>query len=296
MKNFPLIVLGSLLICSFTGSDKDPVTSNSAIGNSPGTGKTRGWTSLFNGKDLTGWDTYLKPEPDSTTNRTGQQSGGLNNDPKHVFTIVKDGTENVIRISGEGIGAISTKKEFDNYHLQLMFRWGTLTWGEKKNKKKDSGVLYHSVGPYGADWGAWMRSQEFQVQEGDCGDYWGCAGGMADIPAIKKSDSEYVYDPAGVLTTFRADNTIGRHCIKAADAEKPSGQWNTLDLYCHGDTSVHIMNGKLMMILYHNGQSDKGQVLPLTKGKLQIQSEGAEVFYKAIRIQPIAVIPGEILK
>src|ERR1700731_2048742 len=56
MKNFPLIVLGSLLICSFTGSDntgsdKDPVTSSSAIGNSPGAGKTRGWTSLFNGKD-----------------------------------------------------------------------------------------------------------------------------------------------------------------------------------------------------------------------------------------------------
>ncbi len=293
MTNSLLILLTTLLICSFSGSDKNSVTgSSSAIDNSPVAVNTRGWISLFNGKDLTGWDSYLRPGSDSA----GNQSGGLNKDPKHVFTIVKDGTENVIRISGEDIGAITTKKEFDNYHLQLLFRWGALTWGEKKNKKKDSGVLYHSVGPYGADWGAWMRSQEFQVQEGDCGDYWGCAGGMADIPAIKKSDSEYVYDPAGALTTFRADNTIGRHCIKAADAEKPSGQWNTLDLYCHGDTSVHIINGKLMMILYHSGQSDKGQVLPLTKGRLQLQSEGAEVFYKAIKIQSITAIPGEILK
>jgi len=274
-KYLLLIALTFLVICSFTGADKG-----------------HGWTSLFNGRDLTGWDTYLKPGSDST----GNQSGGLNNDPQHVFTVIKDGTENVIRISGEGIGAISTKKEYDNYHLQLMFRWGALTWGQKKNKKKDSGLLYHSVGPYGADWGAWMRSQEFQVQEGDCGDYWGCAGGLADIPVLKKSDSEYVYDPAGALTTFRADNTIGRHCIKGSDAERPSGQWNTLDLYCHGDTSVHVINGKLMMILYHSGQLEKGQVLPLTKGKLQIQSEGAEVFYKAIKIQSISVIPGELFK
>jgi len=94
-----------------------------------------------------------------------------------------------------------------------------------------------------------MRSQEFQVEEGNCGDYWGCAGGAADVPAIKKSDSQYVYTPSGNAYTFRADNSIGRHCIKAGDAERPTGEWNTLDLYCHGDTSVHVVNGKVMMIL-----------------------------------------------
>jgi hypothetical protein len=283
MKNLPFFVLLSLSICSFTGAHK-----------------SSRWVSLFNGKDLTGWDTYLGPESDSTGKRLSDQPVGLNKDPKHVFSVVMDATgrteEKVIRISGEGVGALTTQKEFENYHLQLMFRWGALTWGSKKNKKKDSGLLYHSVGPYGADFGAWMRSQEFQVQEGDCGDYWGCAGGLADIPSLKKSDSVYVYDRAGVLTTFRADNATGRHCIKGSDAERPTGQWNTLDLYCHGDTSVHIVNGRLMMVLYHNGQSEKGQVLPLTKGKIQLQSEGAEVFYKAIRIQSISAIPGEILK
>lgn len=289
MKKNSLVILIALFICAFTRIDNRP-------GEKRPTFPDRGWTSLFNGRDLTGWDTYLGPRQDSNGKRTSDQPIGLNNDPRHVFSVVKDGTDNVIRISGEDIGALTTKKEFADYHLQIQFRWGSLTWGTKKNKKKDSGLLYHSVGPYGADWGAWMRSQEFQVQEGDCGDYWGCAGGLADIPAIQKSDSEYVYDPAGALMTFRADNKTGRHCIKGSDAEKPSGEWNTIDLYCHGDTSVHIINGKLMMILYHNGQSEKGQVLPLTKGRLQLQSEGAEVFYKAIKIQPISAIPAEILR
>jgi hypothetical protein len=49
------------------------------------------------------------------------------------------------------------------------------------------------------------------------------------------------------------------------------------------------------MILYHCAQADNGQLSPLTKGKIQIQSEGAEVFYKGIRIQPISQLPAEIL-
>lgn len=244
------------------------------------------WTSLFNGKDLQGWDIYLKPEKGNP--------GGLNNDPKKVFTIVSTEGEPAIRISGEITGAISTKKEYSDYHLQLLFKWGQQSWGQKKNKKKDSGLLYHSVGPYGADWGAWMRSQEFQVEEGNCGDYWGCAGGAAEIPAMKKSDSEYVYASSGTTYTFKDDKVIGRHCIKQGDAEKPTGEWNTLDLYCHGDTSVHMVNGKVMMILYHNSQVDNGQLRPLTKGKIQLQSEGAEVFYKHIRIEPIGQIPAEL--
>jgi hypothetical protein len=254
-----------------------------------------GWVSLFNGKDLSGWDTYLGPERDSNGIRISDQPVGLNKDPQHVFSVVTDGQEKVIRISGEGIGALTTKEEYSDYHLQLQFKWGVLTWGAKKNKKKDSGLLYHSVGPYGADNGAWMRSHEFQIQEGDCGDYWGCAGGMADIPAVKKSDSEYVYSPGGTLYEFRADNSIGRRCIKIADAEYHSGEWNTLDLYCHGDSSVHVVNGRVTMILYHCGQVDNGKVAPLIKGRIQLQSEGAEVFYKMVKIRPLKSIPFAIL-
>ncbi|MDB5153095.1 MAG: hypothetical protein JWR54_1846 [Mucilaginibacter sp.] len=254
------------------------------------------WKQLFNGKDLTGWDTYIGPDLNDAGKPITGKPLGLNNDPRHVFTIVRGDGENIIRISGENWGAISTQKEYENYHLQLQFKWGALSWGQKKGKKKDSGLLYHSVGKYGADYGAWMRSQEFQVEEGNCGDYWGVAGGMADIPVIKKSETEYVYSPQGTLTTFSQDSKQGRHCIKQGDAENPSGQWNTLDLYCHGDTSIHVVNGKVMMVLYHNIQMDDGKELPLTKGKIQIQSEGAEIYYRQIKIQAIDRLPAELVK
>ncbi len=251
---------------------------------------------LFNGRNLAGWDTYIGPPLDDAGKKLSTIAVGLNNDPKHVFTVVKQDGENVIRISGEQWGGISTKKEYSDFHFQLMFKWGGLSWGQKKNKKKDSGLLYYAVGAHGADYGAWMRSQEFQIEEGNSGDYWGVAGGMQDITVTQKSDSSYVYDPAGQLYTFSEKSKVGRHCIKQGDAENASGQWNTLDLYCHGDTSIHVINGKLMMVLYHSSQLENGQVLPLTKGKLQIQSEGAEVFYKHITLKPLDAIPAYLVK
>ncbi len=282
MRRYKLItpvLIFTIAILSFTRSfDKDD------------------WKYLFNGKDLNGWDTWIGPPLDDVGKKLSETPVGLNNDPNQVFTIVKDNGENVIRISGEKWGGISTKEEYENFHLQLMFKWGSLSWGQRKNKKKDSGLLYFAVGQHGADYGAWMRSQEFQIQEGDCGDYWGVAGGMEDIPAVKKSDSEYVYSPAGQVYNFSATSKVGRRCIKNGDAEKPSGEWNVLDLYCQGDTSVHVINGKVMMMLYHSQQSDNGKVSSLKKGKLQIQSEGAEVFYKQIKIKPLHAIPPDFLK
>ena len=71
--------------------------------------------------------------------------------------------------------------------LQLQFKWGDLKWAPRKKAKKDSGMMYDAVGPHGADGGNWMRSHEFQVQEGDCGDYWACAGAVADVNGKTKS-------------------------------------------------------------------------------------------------------------
>jgi len=254
------------------------------------------WTSLFNRKDLKGWDTYIGPDLDSNGKMLTKIPVGLNKDPKHVFNIVNQNGEKLIRISGESWGGISTIQEYQDFHLKLKFKWGNLTWGQKRNKKKDSGLLYHAVGAHGADYGAWMRSQEFQIEEGNCGDYWGVAGGAEDVSAIKKEGNGYIYDPAGELITFSANSKAGRHCIKRGDAEKETGEWNELDLYCYRDTSIHTINGKVMMILVHSRQLEKGEELPLIKGKLQIQSEGAEVFYKDIKIRSIRFIPNELLK
>jgi len=253
------------------------------------------WVKLYNGKNLDGWDTYLGPGYDTITHKR-TPAPGLNNDILHVFTIADDNGEKLIHISGEQGGAITSKGEYENFHLQLMFKWGVRTWGQKRGKKKDSGLLYFCVGPDAADGANWMRSQEFQIEEGNTGEYWGVAGAFDEIPADKINDSVYVYNPTAQLYTFREHTPVGRHCFKRGDGENPTGQWNTLDLYCHGDTSVHVVNGKVMMVLYHSQQWDNGVATPLAKGKLQIQSEGAEVYYKAIKVEGIDKIPVGMLK
>ncbi len=47
-----------------------------------------------------------------------------------------------------------------------------------------------------------------------------------------------------------------------------------------------------MMVLYHDRQPD----MPLNKGKIQLQSEGAEVFYRKIKIQQLDKLPAELIK
>ncbi|MBP6828901.1 MAG: DUF1080 domain-containing protein [Saprospiraceae bacterium] len=255
-----------------------------------------GWHSLFNGKDLSGWDTYLGPEHVETGGKPSAAPLGLNKDPNHVFQVVVEDGSPVLRISGQTGGGISTQSTFENYHLRLEFKWGNKMWWPKSKPIKDSGLLYHAVGPHGADFGSWMRSQEFQIQVGDCGDYWGVAGGAFDIPAKRDPKGNYVYDAHGELFTFSADSPAGRHCIKNPDAEKPVGEWNTIDLYCHGDTSVHVINSVVNMVLFHSKQVNKGKSSPLTKGKIQLQSEGAEIFFRNLEWQPIGRIPENVLK
>src|SRR5476651_1316290 len=159
--------------------------------------QNKSWTPIFNGNNLDGWDSYLGVPIDSAGKKIGNTPVGFNNDPKQVFSVVKQDGVKVIRISGDGVGGLISKGEFENYHLQLQFKWGG--WLHPSRKAKDSGVLYHSVGENGADSGAWMRSQEFQIQFGDCGDYIGCAGALADVPATNK-----VYDPKAPLVTISA--------------------------------------------------------------------------------------------
>src|SRR5262249_3687712 len=96
----------------------------------------------FNGKDLTGFYAYTREHK--------------LDDPNKVFT-VQDG---MIRISGEEYGAITTRQSFGNYHLIAEWKWGDETWGARKEKTRDSGILLHCVGPDGAAGGQWMQSIE----------------------------------------------------------------------------------------------------------------------------------------
>jgi hypothetical protein len=85
------------------------------------------------------------------------------------------------------------------------------------------------------------------------------------------------------------------HALAGSDEDRP-GEWNTLELVCFQDRCVHIANGKVVMALKNARYKDGEQYVPMTGGKLQIQSEAAEVFYRDIEIRPIPAMPGEYQK
>jgi len=249
-------------------------------------GDKDGWMPLFNGKDLSGWDTWLgKPFQ-------GKEVVGLNKDPQNVYTVVEVDGKPAVRISGEVWGAITTKKEYSNYHFKLEFKWGDKKWPPRDKTVRDSGLLYHCVGPQGAAGTFWMRSQECQIQEKDCGDYWSVAGAIVDVEATKEK-GPLTYKKGGEKFTVPSKGT-GSRIVKSETNENPG--WNTIEVLTVGGTSVHIVNGKNVMVLTNSRQMVDGKEVPLTRGKLQIQSEGAEVYYRGMAIRPIEAIPESYLK
>ena len=241
-----------------------------------------GWTPLFNERDLASWDTWLgKPY-------------GLNTDPRNVFSVVDTDGARAVRISGEVYGALTTRLEFENYHLRFEFKWGERRWPPREQALRDSGCCYHGVGPHGASYGFWLQSFEFQVQEGDCGDFYPLAGVIADVEAVPKDAA----DPRSELVYRKGTRTIIGHTkrvIKDGNHEKPHGSWNRMDLYCVGPASAHVVNGTACMVLTGLRRRLDGVEVPLTKGRIQFQSEGAEVFYRNMAIRHLEKMPPSVL-
>ncbi|NMH87366.1 3-keto-disaccharide hydrolase [Flavivirga algicola] len=263
----------------------------------PNANQTYQWEELIDA-DLTNWDNYLsyKHQPGYNgsvpKNEQGEEIApiGLNNPSYHVFTTFQEGDDILIRNTGEYYGCLITKKEYENYHFQLKYKWGDKKWAYRKNLLKDSGILYHSIGPMAVEyWRSWMLSQEFQIMEGHTGDFWSQANSAIDIRAYKP---ESVLDPMAHesqdFITLSMNSPYRNYCLRSGNYEKPDDEWNTLDLYCFEDKSLHVVNGEVVMILKNSRYIDEnGKDIPLTKGKIQLQSEAAEIFFKDIRIRKI---------
>jgi len=150
-------------------------------------------------------------------------------DPLNVFTVVKEDAKPAIRISGEVFGVLATEREFENFHLSMEFKWGVNKYPPRKDKKRDSGILYHSVGKDWARGGAWMRSVELQVQEGGVGDLW-CVDSTTNlVRTVKLKNKKFKYHSKEEFRSI--DMREDRFCKKSADFEKTNGEWKRLDIY-----------------------------------------------------------------
>lgn len=240
------------------------------------------WQPLFNGQDISNFDTYLG----SALN--GFDSLAQEATAEKVFSVVDDQGTKLIRISGEVNGSLATRDTFSNYHLQLIYKWG-----DEVYTSRNSGLLYHSFGEFGEALGTWMVNIECQLMHERLGDTYLMNNTYCEVP-VEQVDDAWHFAPEGEMTPFSKEHN-GQLIKKAADAENPLGEWNTVDLYCYGQTAVHVINGQTVMVNYNTGKVDDGKIIPLSSGKIQIQSEGGEMFIKSLQVKPIDEIPAEIM-
>ncbi len=258
------------------------------------------WQALFNGKDLAGWDTEMMNLPDPAWDVPGLARGtngvylealGKNRDPLHVFTVTNLDGVPTIHISGQGFGMMMTTATFTNIHLRLQVKWGDLKWSKKTNKPFDTGLLYFCHSDAGLADKTWPRSFEFQICQNEFGDLYALASQIT-VPA-RLDGKLWRYDPAGTNTFFLQKKPIGNHCAHSVDAEKPKGEWNTLDLMTFNGDSIHVVNGQVVMRLHHAQRLDGDAPAAITSGKICLQTEGGECFFRNVEIQSITKMPLE---
>ena len=272
-------------------------------------GAEGGWKSLWNGRDLSEWTTWIgRPQPGSQV--PGLAKGpdgkyaepiGANRDPLGVFSVVQNDGKPAIRISGEAFGELRSRDSFENYHLRLQFKWGEKKWPprDRPETPRDSGLLYHVHAAPGVEGRTWARSIELQIQEHDVGDLYSVGAVIFVRSKLRPGTGNatvrpvYEYDPNGIWNVFAQVPGMDGRCVKQPDNEKPTGEWNTVELVCLGEESIHIVNGKVVMRLHHPTRIDTPIPQKITSGPIILQSEGAEVFYRDVAMRPITVVPPE---
>jgi hypothetical protein len=266
------------------------------------------WQPLWNGHDFTGWTTWLG-KPHASVALAGEPRDAKSNytqalgdrDPLGVFTVAMVDGQPAIRISGQVFGELRTKAAFSNYHLRLQFKWGEKKWPprDKPETQRDSGLLYHVHAPAGAEGRVWARSTELQIQERDVGDLYAIGSFIFVRSKLRSGTGNsttkavYDYDSKGAWNAFAQVPGQDGRCVKQPDAEKPTGEWNTVELVCFGEDSIHIVNGKVVMRLHQTLRIDTPTPQPVTSGPLILQSEGAEIFYRNVELRPITAVPAE---
>jgi hypothetical protein len=216
--------------------------------------------SLFDGTSLAAWQSYLGPPS------AGATPLGLDDDPRGVFSVVTVDGAPAIRVSGEVWGALISRDTFCNFRWRAEYKWGQRIWPGLGFR--DSGLMYLSTGPLGAvnaggptlsspaGTGAYMVSVEFQITPSDVG----------SMPAL---------GPIAVTPLART-------------GQPERDGWNQVEIVMQGGVATHIFNGVEVargqgFVLDWPGQA----AMPLSCGKLQIESEGSEIYFRKLEIEPL---------
>jgi hypothetical protein len=282
----PLLAATTAVLFAFTGANAQ--SPKGTPDDEPAIAPEGEVIKLFDGKTLGDCYTWLKD-----TKRE---------DLRKVFS-VEDGA---IHVSGDGLGGLVTNKRYRDYHAIVEYRWGERTWRDRKKAARDSGFLINSNGIDGGYDGTWMPSIEVQIIQGGVGDFVPVPGKNHDGKPLPLSltasvgrdrDGEVIWQPEGKRETFSIkDRTMKRinwygrdpdwDDVKdfrgKEDKDTPGQGWTRIDVINdHG----HIQN-------FVNGTkvNEAFDVYP-TEGRLQLQSELAEIYFRRWELWPLGKGP-----
>jgi len=191
---------------------------------------------------------------------------GVDNDPDHVFTL----TNGILRISGQHYGYLATKQtNFANYKLVAEFKWGDQTWPPRLTNAADSGILVHFNGKDQV----WPKSIEAQIIEGGTGDILVVSGAYLTVDDVTKGPEIARFDRPGRNPWRDEKGFRGPHEI-----EQPRGEWNRMEVLCDGDRLSISVNGHRTL--------EGSNAVPHV-GKILVQSEGAEIFFRRLDVYPL---------
>ena len=170
------------------------------------------------------------------------------NDSQATMADVWSIEDGVLICKGRPIGYLVTKDVFRDFELELEWRF------DPEKGAGNSGVLLRRVGPQKV----WPKSIEAQLQSGHAGDIW-------NIDAVPM-----LVDP---------DLTAGRRTMKRApSSEKPLGEWNRYRIRLdRGDLELYV----------NDVLQNTGRWCEEVAGQLCLQSEGAEIHFRNVRLRPI---------
>ncbi len=170
--------------------------------------------------------------------------------PKDTWSVI-DGT---IRCTGKPNGCAVTEKEYGDYVLKLKWRF------PPDSKGGNSGVLLHIQ-----DEKYWPTSVEAQLLSGRAGDFW-----LIYPPECKLEVDKARQDPKEARHYFRIE--------PKTPPEKKFGEWNDYEITCKGGDITLIVNGVNV---------NEGKNCSFKKGRIGLQSEGTEIFFKDIAIKSL---------
>ena len=239
------------------------------------TAATPAWKPIFNGKNLDGWTaTYASKAPENAPA------------PASYFDVAK-GELHAYRDEVAGTWqpnvVLTTNTEYQDYVLSLEYRWGEKKFAPRLDHVRDAGLLYHVHRDRPNDWPA---SAEAQIQEGDTGDSWAITTQLASF--VNPKTGRYALPENGGVPVVRGDKDKFERTYHGQVNEYPG--WNTVQIIVRGDKVTHVVNGVVNMRVSDLKAWDaaSGTWVKLERGKIALQAESAEIFYRNIRIRPIA--------